>query len=319
MPRTKKRLRISRPKKLRLPPTQHKLTLTTVSKQITLHPLSPIAACRNGAALSDVEFEIPGFIGFDSNIRAIRINLVQASFPVSFYFINDTNNKLHLSRGENDDFLFEAPFGSYGAIQYVKYFTQHRDDFVKDNPDRQDMWGHVELEYNEHNGKFTLIWESNGINPMIIKHETTTSRDIIGLDDFNNKDLVLPKETQSFAFPMLVDMLGPYSILICSDAFPIKHYDTRTRKNYLYNIPIGSRAFEVFYYQTTMGDTFSLSNSFTLNKIDLQLFDDKGNFLHFNGVPWTIVIQFDIDYAVDANWQSMDMTVVDSFPKDIPL
>lgn len=290
-----------------------------MSRQITLHPLSPIVTHHNGTALSDVTFELPGFIGFDSNIRAIRVNLVQASIPVSFYFVNSTNNTLHLSRGDPDDeFKFEAPHGSYDAPQFAKYFREARDSYIAEGL-LSTSWGSVQLEYNDNNGRFTLLWLGVPPLPMIIKHETTTARDIIGLSDFDSEDLVLAKELQSYSFPMLADMLGPYSVMVCSDAFPIKHFDTRTRKNYLYNIPIGSRAFEVFYYQTSIGDTFSLSNSFTLNKIDLQLYDDKGQLLDFNGVPWTIVLQFDIDYAVDANWQSMELTLLDSFPKDVPL
>lgn len=319
----KRRRRFFRRRRSSLYRHRNSVNLTTVSKQLILNPLSPTCIKSNDMKFSDVEFTLPGFLQFDSNIRAIRVSLLQATIPVSFYFINETNNGFSflLKAGNQEEvpFSFGAPLGSYDVRQYIEYFNlwkQEQELYYELNSDLVDALQSMRLHFNETTSTFILHKRLQDI--ITIETTKSTARDILGLNDLSNEDITLDSTIASYAFPALVDLLGPYYILISSDAFPIRHTDTRSQKAFVFNIPILAKAFETYVHQTSTSESVSLSNSFSFDRMDLQFTDEKGNLLDFHGVPWSLLLQFDIDYALDTNWQQLEWQMLDSYPKDFP-
>lgn len=326
MKRKYRRLRRRRPWFNRAAPsTNTDVIITTVSKQLILHPLSPLCIRKNDIAFSDVEFDLPGFLQFDTNIRAIRLSLCQASIPISFYLINENNNKIvflirPVDSQQTYELVYYASTGSYDYEQFSENFAVWKKNLQLEefayNYAMQDALQHLMFVFDPTKSKFILHKNSDDFVEIVTAE--TTAREIVGLNDLTNDNFVLEVGITSREFPALADFLGPYYILISSEAIPLRHVDTRAQRPFVFSIPIYAKAFDTYVHQSSISESVSLNNSFSFERLDLQITDDKGSLLNFNGVPWSIVMQFDIDYELDTNWKQLELTVLDSYPKDFP-
>jgi hypothetical protein len=194
------------------------------------------------------------------------IKITHAEFPFSFYVINSTNNYLSLSTG---NIFFEE--GNYNAIQFQVYV-------------RSLLPTNMTFDLNIVTGRFILTYPSYFyINP------TSNCGKILG---FNNG-------SSYYSVSNIIELPYPcnftlQNLYIKTPNLLLENYNTQTKDyNTLRNIQINTSPFGIILYENKSNNKNLIKNIDCQNSLTVQIYDDYGNFINFNGVSWTITIQLE--------------------------
>jgi hypothetical protein len=261
--------------------------MLSVSKQISLSSKS--ASINNAPLNSSCFFEIPNIFKRTDDVKLVTVGISHAEIPVSFYVVNNNNNKLVVSiSGTNTTYTLTN--GNYNATTFRTMLLS-----VMGN-----QW---QLALNNSTGIFTL---TNTSFSFIIRSSLSTCNKLMGFG--KTTDYTSQYSPFSLLFPFPCNFLGTSRVNIKSMTLLTDNLDS-TRGGHsqaLATISNSSELFGVILYNNTNGFRNVIYNSF-LNSIDISITDENDNLLDFNGIDWFITLQMDIFYDF-SNLQNSNLT-----------
>ena len=147
----------------------------------------------NDTYLSDVIFPFSGILKPSDNIKKAFISLQNATIPVSFYIINDTNKQIVLKNLVGTSFYIDLTVGNYSASTLIiELQTQINLSFTNT----------CSIIFNKNNGKFTFTFSAYS---QIMN--TSTMNEILGTGG------------NTLTTDISFKIRGPYRIKYCIKSF----------------------------------------------------------------------------------------------------
>ena len=200
----------------------------------------------------------------------MRISLVNAQIPYSFYNINETNNQFNVS-----GVTYKFPYGNYN----VNSFIQTWNSVLANN-----NWT---ITFNNITNKLNFSYPStfylnDGANSMF---------PVIGFE----KVSFLYSSNNSLLSSYPVNFSGLTRLLVSSPSFNINNFSTNEEafSKILASIPISSNTSGIINY-TNITNFKNVFKNHELSCIDLIIQDDQNNFIDFNNQNWTLTLQIDV-------------------------
>lgn len=228
----------------------------------------------NGTLLSSVLFRFPGLLKDELDILYTQISLLNAQIPISYYIINEYNNKLSYQI-ENDGIqtaYFE--FGNYNANSFITEF-------------KAKVGTHFNLTLNRNNGKFTIT-NNKGFE---FYYQDSTIFKIMGLDI--GVDVLAPLHTYIAPYPC--NFAGITRIKIISNELSTYAMDSVTGSfsNLFTSISVNSGSYGILLYENNHNFKAMLRNK-NIDYFDIGFLDDDENYIDFNNINWHMTLQIDI-------------------------
>ena len=217
---------------------------------------------------SKCSYYFPDLIVRDESIEFIQYSIQYAVIPVSYYIINENNNKLVVLQN-NITTTYSFPLGNYTARLFMTQFVSTLGagwTITLDDVKSQFTIKHASLS-------FTLL-------------SSSTIDFVIG---FTNS--VVSTFTGGFHTAVMVrpcNFLPLPRIRITSDELTAGGLD-----NTVITIPNNSRLNGQIVYQN-VSNTKLLFRENTLSRFILNFVDDDGNYINFNGISSFFTIEFNI-------------------------
>ena len=246
---------------------------TVYSTQLYLNS-SYAQSTLNGSMKSDIVFYFQDVIKIDQKMIEMRLSLVNAQFPISFYQLNNSNNQITITINSNIT-TYSFPQGNYNVNSFISQWA------LSVGPG----WT---ITLNSLNNKLSFSYSSNftfsdySINSMF---------SVIGLSNgyiCSSNNLIL---TCSYC----VNFLGLTRLLISSPTFNLHNIaacDYGFTK-VISSIPINASQGGIINY-TNITNFKSIIKNYELSSISIQITDDKENYIDFNNIDWTMTLQIDI-------------------------
>lgn len=238
------------------------------------------ATQRNGSFLSSVYFQFNGLLKDDPDVQAVYISVQNAQFPYSFYNINIYNNLLEISADANPPVVLTFTRGNYNANTLITEIqTQLTAAGITDITITISSITGL-LTFTKASGTFTLYYAGStcfkvlGFNPAL---------------DYTSTGSVL-------VAPFPLNLLGTLKLRIASYALPISSLDSSVdgTLNILASVPINAGNFGLIMYENTNNIQSTLDLKI-LDNFDLEILDDDGNLVNFNGAYWTITMLISVE------------------------
>lgn len=222
-----------------------------------------------------------------SRITEIVIQSIQ--FPYTFYSINDTNNKLRITRGTAKTVVI--PPGNYNAttmIAMLNVALNNATDPVNGYPYNGFPGETFSVSYNSTTLKFTI---TNGNTFKIFAldpgHPTSTLAANLGFRSDSTSALSVTSDST-------INLAGPKYIRILSSFLtaPTQHkplYADNSYSNTLFILPVNAGYGS--FVSTDIQIPIRLTYKFTITNtdiIDFSVVDENGNSLDLNGNDWSM-------------------------------
>lgn len=217
---------------------------------------------------SKCSYYFPDLIVRDESIEFIQYSIQYAVIPVSYYIINENNNKLVVLQN-NITTTYSFPLGNYTARLFMTQFVSTLGaswSITLDDVKSQFTIKHASLS-------FTLLASS-------------TIDFVIGFTNNVSSTLVGGLHTAVMVRPC--NFLPLPRIRITSDELTAGGLD-----NTILTIPNNSRLNGQVVYQN-VSNTKLLFRENTLSRFVLNFVDDDGNYINFNGISSFFTIEFNI-------------------------
>lgn len=254
--------------------------MATYTENRLINLNSQNATPKNGDFLSSVYFQFNGLLKDDSSIQAVYISIQNAQFPYSFYNINIYNNLLRLSVNGNPAVVLTLTRGNYNANTLITEIqSQLTSAAITDITITISSITGL-LTFTKASGTFTLF--SSG----------STCFKVLGF----NPTLDYTSVTSVLIAPYPLNLLGTLKLRIASYSLPTSSLDSSVggNLNVLASIPINSGNFGLIMYENTNNIQSTLELK-VLDNFDLEILDDDGNLVNFNGAYWTLTMLMSIE------------------------
>ena len=237
------------------------------------------AILNNGTYLSNVLFPFQGILSDEDTIVRSYVALVDAQIPCSFYIIDSTNNTL-LVFSSGTLYTCVIASGNYTVNTLI---TAVNDWFLLNAS------GFAYLSFNKTNGKLSFNFQVISTVYLTYGSARTTMATILGLST-NITGLV--SELQNPA-----NLLGVKRITVKSDALQVESFSSAgySSGGVLATINVNVPQFNMITYENSSDLNKLILNTKLLNGIDIELFDELGNFINFNGVNWSMSIVLSLE------------------------
>ena len=246
------------------------------TKTYNLSTRSGSCILLNGDYKSNVQFDIPDMIYKDDTIEYIQYSIPYCIIPVSFYTINNTNNVLHLVlNGQDITITFEN--GNYNASYFMTQF--------KSLLGTSNGWG---ITLDTINSKFTI---TNQYYSFSLYGDSSIDY-VMGFSDTCSSTLVNSINTLALVRPYNFLPL-PHICLRCPQLSNSGNMKGNVNTaDITLSIPNNSKPNGQIVYENIYSKT--LLKAERIERLNIQLTDDDGNFIDFNGISSFFNIQFDI-------------------------
>ena len=217
---------------------------------------------------SKCSYYFPDLIVRDESIEFIQYSIQYAVIPVSYYIINENNNKLVVLQN-NITTTYSFPLGNYTARLFMTQFVSTLGagwSITLDDVKSQFTIKHASLS-------FTLLASST--IDFVIGFTNSVASTLVG--GFHTAVMVRP-----------CNFLPLPRIRITSDELTAGGLD-----NTVITIPNNSRLNGQVVYQN-VSNTKLLFRENTLSRFVLNFVDDDGNYINFNGISSFFTIEFNI-------------------------
>ncbi len=216
----------------------------------------------------------------DLTTRITEIVIERVEIPYSFYAINATNNVLKLN---NNAITITLTPGNYTSTTIQTELKSKIDAAFADT--------NTTVSFSSSTYKLTISRTSAFIINSSSDEPTSTAADILGFK-------VSTASSTSATASGAINISGPNYIIIRSTFLtkPIQHkmlYSNTTYQNNLWAVPLSSSPGDIIFEYPNM--PIRLNYKFSISPtdiIDIQLYDDSGNFLDLNGLDWAMQLIF---------------------------
>lgn len=231
----------------------------------------------NSTYKSNMMFDFQGILSpSETDIIQTQISLDNAQIPVSFYTIRYTNN-----------ILAYVANGLYGVLS-----------IPPGNYNFNTLSSRIEILLNAQTIPVTFSIEKVSGIVSITKQNSPTTLSFVPVENSILPILGgLPDTTYSFSannltFPLPMNLLGVKRLSIVSNLLPVYSYST-TGIPVLATIAVDQPSFGIINFQNNT----QLKHILRINhiaSIDLQIYDEAGQYINFNGADWTICLTLEI-------------------------
>ena len=244
---------------------------------------SNYATQSNGTFLSSVYFDFKGVLQDEDNIKSVSISVQNAQFPYSFYNINVYNNVLSIGLDANPPVSLTFTRGNYNANTLITEITTQLTAAGISS---------ITLTISSITGLLTLTRSSGNFT---LYASGSTCFTVLGFNPTTN----YTSTTSVLIAPFPLNLLGTLKLRIASYALPINAVDSSVdgNLNILATIPINAGNFGLIMYENTNNIQNQL-NIRTLDGFDMEIVDDDGNLINFNGTYWTITLLLSIEREI---------------------
>jgi hypothetical protein len=229
----------------------------------------------NGSSLSNVVFDFKGIITSKNNYTNLKIQLIDAVIPYSFYNINENNNLLVVNNVK-----YFLTLGNYNQVSLFKEFNEILPDFA--------------LMFIRLTGKISFASTS-----AFIFNKESTIFNVLGFDE--NVDFISDNNNFLTALYPLY-LIGVNNIKIASQALSCNISDSfhNNNGNILSFISVNAPPQGLIHYSSHADRFFPLKNQF-IEEIDIQIYDGNNNFIDFNNRFWSLTIAISYEKKIFDN------------------
>lgn len=210
------------------------------------------------------------FVGED--ILSSKISILHAEISNTIYIVNENNNVLYIDDSVS---VITVTFavGQYNINSFI-------DAFNLLTPVGYSM------TYSKVTNRVTVL----GPSPFTIL-EISPCKYILGISDSN-----LVSVSNSVEFPFCVNLLPTSRFNIRSTAFKIGNYGSDGSSDIILTVQNNGSPLGRCLYQNYGDLKFHLDID-NLQAFDIRITDDYNFLLNFNGSPWFITFQIDVEYV----------------------
>lgn len=228
----------------------------------------------NGTLLSSCVFGFPGLLKDEQDILYTQISLLNAQIPISYYIINEYNNKLSYQIETDGIQTAYFEYGNYNANSFITEF-------------KAKVGTHFNLTLNRINGKYTVTNNKT----FEFYYQDSTIFKIMGLD--TGSDVLAPLKTYTAPYPC--NFAGITRIKIISNELSTYAMDSVTGNfsNLLTSISVNSGSYGILLYENNHNFKALLRNK-NIDYFDIGFLDDDENYIDFNNINWHMTLQIDI-------------------------
>jgi hypothetical protein len=224
--------------------------------------------------LSNVQFNLP-IIEIDDQYH-IHLGVSSASIPISYYNINNNNNLLTYNLFSMSSVSVYIPIGNYNITTFVTMLNSLLTNFT--------------IVYVQSLNKFTFTHAASDFTISNL----STCLSLIGLTEYfhSSTSRVLHSDRCINLSPVRSFTIS------CNQKTGNINKALPNIQNILCSIPISANTLGIVNYDNS--NNFQ-SNLYTnvINSICIQISDQDGNYIDFNGVNWFITLQLNIIKYVD--------------------
>ena len=215
-----------------------------------------------------------------------------ASIPLSYYTINDTNNKCGFVFGADAPILVTVPNGNYSVTTMLLFFNQ---SFTK-----------LKTTFDKPTSKFVLSLATP--SPMGYNcYFQDVPNSIYKLLGFTPLITFPLSNTKSYFAPNPVNLVYTSAVYISLNNVENANIDTGTSNqssNVLLRIPVTQPTNTYLQHFNAIGFKNLLSAT-VLSSIDLSLLDDNRNLLQLtDNVDWCVVLRIDFEKTITETYET---------------
>ena len=264
---------------------------TIYSQQIHLDSVNA-SIQLNGSKKSNCTFFFNDVIKFDKNNIEMRLELVNAQVPISWYLINSTNNQFSTStNGEATFQIWTLPVGNYNATTFITMFQTY-------------MGSAFTVSFSSITNTFTFTYGYNAWTLTDIGCNSIFQ--IIGFQT-GIKYHSTGTPIATIQAPYSVAFGGLTKVNIKSSTFNLANADSKSQGQVstICSLPVSSiQGGYIFYNNIT--NFKSIFRNHELSSINIPIQDPYNNYIDFNNVDWSMTLQIDIVKEVIQTIDNMD-------------
>ena len=224
----------------------------------------------NGTYKSNVAFFFKDVLKIKKNTLEMRLSVVNAEFPQSWYLINENNNNIIIN-----GISYNFPIGNYNVNTFISKWIEFFGN----------SWT---LGYDKNTNIFTWSYASG---TFTFSSNSNSLFKVIGFEV--NKEYTSSGNVLNSAFPF--SFYNITRINIKSSTFNLKNVDSNNRgqTRTIASIPVNTSNGGVIYYNNYSHYKSIIKNDH-LQNISIEIQDDYKNYINFNNIDWTITLQVDL-------------------------
>lgn len=227
----------------------------------------------NGTSKSNVVFVFQAPIILNKNVIEMRLSIVNAQVPVSWYLINSTNNKICITLGGvKTAYLF--PTGNYNVNSFIAAWVAT-------------FGANWTVTYNNVTNKMTFSYTAS----FSFSDDACSLFSIIGF---------VPGETYVSSSNALtssnsINFYGLNRLQVKSSTFQLNNVDSYKKgvNRTLGIIPITNLNGGICFYNNFTNYRNVFKNR-EISTIGIEFQDDYKNYIDFNNIDWSLTLQIDI-------------------------
>jgi len=264
------------------------------SENILITLNSDYAKKLNGSMNSKSEFEFSSLIDANnSDIVRVNICVLNAMIPCSFYNITQENNIFSYGYYEPSEFNNQYNLnynsvtiepGNYNSTTLLQQLNQ---GFINNNH------GFLNLSYNKTNDKIKFTCDDVYVVKILIL-VTSTMMNVLG---FDNKQYQSVLNADNFIIsPYSLNLLGCKTISVQSSNLNIGSFSSykSTYSNSLCSLNVNQPAGGIISYDNNNNNNKFMLKNRDINVIDIQLLNEKQDYLDFNNIAWSITLLVEV-------------------------
>lgn len=227
----------------------------------------------NGTMKSNVVFVFQAPIILNKNAIEMKLSIVNAQIPISWYLINSTNNKIYITvNGIKTVYYF--PIGNYNVNTFI---TQWLSAFGTN-------WT---VTYNSITNKLTFNYISN----FSLSDDTSSLFSIIGFVSGQT----YASSSNSLTSSNSINFYGLNRLQVKSSTFQLNNVDSFKKgiNRTLGIIPLTNVNGGICFYNNFTNYRNVFKNR-EISSIGIEFQDDYKNYIDFSNVDWSLTLQIDI-------------------------
>lgn len=240
----------------------------------------------NGTAFSSAIFDIPKFIVNLKDATACYVSIENATFPSSWYVMDETNNSmsfsLSLAGGPPTFYSFTfVEIGTYDAYSLAQLFNTYLTNASVSS---------FTFTYSLVNNRIGITWTAYTIpqnNTVVIFPSTIYY--LVGLDPLTSTTITDIVATSYF--PNEVNLSGVVNYLVQCDQVPVQCYSLQTSGTVLGSIPQTAGTWGLTVWQNINRTQFSVSHGRRVEQLTINVRDQNGNLINFRNSPWNMTFR----------------------------
>lgn len=237
-----------------------------------LFNISSAVGCLNGAFQSQVQITLPDLTFHLDNVQNAYMSVVHCEVPNSFYILNYTNNQFVLNGT-----TYTLTRGNYNVNTFITMLLTI-------------IPAGYAVTYNSATTKFTMT--NTTIDFTINASEVaSTVNSIMGLGATN-----ITSTARTLTFPNVVNFIPLQRINFRSNFFNFGCYNSIDGSSDIF-LPLQNNAGQnsVINYVNQTQHKFLIQDR-SITTFVITVTNDANQLINFNGVPWLMTLQIDIDY-----------------------